>query len=130
MRGEKITMIDPTLQKQIDEILKKPYERIVTPQEDGSFFGEIREFPGCISSADSAEGAIQELHAVAEGWLLAMIETGQEIQSPLPRYFAIDEPKKSMTVEFPVSTWRSPVDHPSLASRSLSFYIREYAPHN
>jgi predicted RNase H-like HicB family nuclease len=65
------------------KVLKKPYRRVIVPEEDGSFRAEIVEFPGCIAVADSAAEALVTLEEVAESWLEAMLANGNSIPEPL-----------------------------------------------
>jgi hypothetical protein len=46
------------------DILKKPYARVVTPDEDGSYFAEIVEFPGCFAAGKTAPEALENLESV------------------------------------------------------------------
>lgn len=64
------------------EILKKPYARVLVPEEDGSFRAEIMEFPGCIAVGDTAAEALSTLEEVAESWLEAVFEKGQPVPEP------------------------------------------------
>jgi antitoxin HicB len=66
-----------------DEYLKKPYGRVVIPDDDGSFRAEIVEFPGCIAVGDTAAEALANLESVAISWLEASIERGQRIPEPI-----------------------------------------------
>lgn len=63
--------------------LAHPYARLVIPEEDGSFRGEIVEFSGCISTGNTAGEAIDKLELVAKSWLISAIELNQTIPSPI-----------------------------------------------
>jgi predicted RNase H-like HicB family nuclease len=65
------------------EYLKRPYGRIVVPETDGTFRGEIIEFPGCLATGDTAAEALTNLERVAESWLEATIARGQPIPEPM-----------------------------------------------
>ena len=67
----------------IASYLKKPYARILTPEPDGAFRGEILEFPGCIALGDTAEAALAMLEDVAWSWLEATLDKGQAIPEPM-----------------------------------------------
>jgi len=67
----------------IRDILKKPYARLLTPAEDGSYTAEILEFSGCYAEGDTAEEAIANLEEAAASWIEAALEQGQEIPSPI-----------------------------------------------
>lgn len=64
------------------EILKRPYHRIIVPDEDG-IVGEILEFPGCIAVGDSVVECAANLESLAEDWVAATIELGQEVPEPV-----------------------------------------------
>lgn len=64
------------------EILKKPYSRILIPEENGAYSAEIFEFPGCFASGESANDAIEKLEINAVSWLEACEELGQDIPEP------------------------------------------------
>jgi antitoxin HicB len=65
------------------EFLKKPYSRVVVPEEDGTFRGEILEFPGCIATGETASETLARLEDVAESWLESMLARGQPVPEPL-----------------------------------------------
>ena len=43
----------------IDNILKKPYTKILIANEDQSYSAEILEFPGCYAQGETANEAIE-----------------------------------------------------------------------
>jgi len=64
------------------DYLRRPYARIILPEADGSFRGEIMEFPGCIATGETAAETLLGLEDVARGWLEAALERGQNIPQP------------------------------------------------
>ncbi len=65
------------------DYLKKPYSRVVVPEEDGSFRAEMQEFPGCIVLANTVAKAYAKLEDTAWSWLEAALEKGQSIPEPM-----------------------------------------------
>jgi predicted RNase H-like HicB family nuclease len=65
------------------DYLKRPYARQVVPEEDGSFRGEILEFPGCIAVGDTAADALNALEEVAESWLESTLARGLSVPEPI-----------------------------------------------
>lgn len=63
--------------------LKRPYARIVIPEDDKTFRGEILEFPGCIAVGNTAAEAFATLEEVAESWIETALAQGQKIPEPL-----------------------------------------------
>ena len=66
----------------IDATLKLPYHFSIRPESDGTFFGQVLEFPGCFATGETAQEALTSLQATAEGWLEATISLGQSIPPP------------------------------------------------
>ena len=60
-----------------------PYARIVLPEPDGTFRGEILEFPGCIVTGDTPVEALTSLEDVAATWIESALAQGQQIPKPL-----------------------------------------------
>ena len=65
------------------EILKRPYARLVTPDQDGSFFAEIVEFPGCFATGSTASDALDNLESVAVDWINTALAQKQNIPEPM-----------------------------------------------
>jgi len=63
--------------------LRRPYARVVIPESDGTYRGEILEFPGCIATGDTPAEALEALEEVAAEWLEAALERGQSIPEPV-----------------------------------------------
>lgn len=66
-----------------ERFLKKPYARILIPEEDGSgYTAEILEFPGCFATGRDPKEAIRNLDRAATAWIEAALSEGQEIPEP------------------------------------------------
>lgn len=61
---------------------EQPYTRVLIPLEEGGYFGEILEFPGCITEGETPEETLRNLNEAAEGWIEAALEQGQSIPEP------------------------------------------------
>lgn len=62
--------------------LRLPYARSLIPAEEGGFFAEILEFPGCFAEGETPNEAFSNLESVAESWIEAALEQGLEIPPP------------------------------------------------
>jgi antitoxin HicB len=63
--------------------LKKPYSRILIPDEEsGTYTAIISEFPGCIAQGDTPQEAYDHLEDAAKDWIEAALDLKQEIPSP------------------------------------------------
>jgi predicted RNase H-like HicB family nuclease len=69
-------------QNPVDEYLKRPYARILIPNEDGTFSAEILEFSGCFAQGDTADEAIAEVNRAAREWIESALRHGREIPEP------------------------------------------------
>lgn len=69
------------MRKTAEEYLKEPYSRVLIPDESGTFFAEMLEFPGCVSQGATVEEAFKNLEEVAKSWIDAALDQGQEIPS-------------------------------------------------
>lgn len=65
------------------EYLKRPYGRVVVPEPDGSFRAEIIEFPGCITTGETAAEALTSLEDIAESWLEGTIARKLPVPEPM-----------------------------------------------
>jgi predicted RNase H-like HicB family nuclease len=68
--------------KKIEEYMKAPYQRVLIPEGDGSFFAEILEFPGCFANGSTPNEAIRNLERAAVSWIQATLDQGQDIPEP------------------------------------------------
>lgn len=66
--------------------LKAPYSRVLIPAEDGTYFAQILEFPGCYAEGKTANEAIQNLESSAASWIEAAQAQGQDIPEPFANY--------------------------------------------
>lgn len=66
-----------------DAILSRSYSRMIIPESDGSFRGEMLEFPGCFAIGDTPSEALSNLEDAAKWWIAAALEQGQRIPPPM-----------------------------------------------
>jgi antitoxin HicB len=65
------------------EILKKPYGRLLVPEDDGTYRAEIIEFPGCFAVGNTAAEAAENLENAAVGWVESTLAKGRTIPDPM-----------------------------------------------
>lgn len=66
-----------------DQYLKKPYGRLLVPEEEGGYRAEIIEFPGCFAEGETAAEAAANLEDAAHSWLESTIAKGQTVPEPM-----------------------------------------------
>jgi antitoxin HicB len=67
----------------VEDYLKRPYARIIIPDSDGTFRGEVMEFPGCIATGETPAEALENLEEAARSWLLSTMALGQVVPQPI-----------------------------------------------
>ena len=67
----------------VTSYLKLPYARVLVPESDGTFRGEILEFPGCFATGDNPNETLVNLEEAASDWVKAAIDGGQTIPEPI-----------------------------------------------
>jgi len=70
------------MNKKVEAYLKRPYSRVLIPNEDGTFSAEILEFPGCFAEGDRPDEAFNNLEEAAKSWIEASLDQGLEIPEP------------------------------------------------
>jgi predicted RNase H-like HicB family nuclease len=68
------------------DILKKPYARILIPEDDGGYSAELLEFPGCFACGKTAGEAIENLEKASISWIEVAKHHNQDIPEPLANY--------------------------------------------
>lgn len=75
-----------TDEARIDEAVRAalaaPYTRLLTREEDGGYSTSVLEFPGCFSSGDTPEEAMEMLDEAIELWVAVEVEDGHDIPPP------------------------------------------------
>lgn len=73
--------------KSPEEYLKKPYSRVVIPDEEsGTYTAQILEFPGCITEGETPQEAYERLEDVALSWIESALDMRQDIPLPWSNY--------------------------------------------
>jgi predicted RNase H-like HicB family nuclease len=65
-----------------EEYLKRPYTRILIPNESGGYSAEILEFPGCFAQGETADETMENLSEAAVSWIEACQEQNIDIPEP------------------------------------------------
>lgn len=68
--------------KQISYYLNLPYSILLVPDEEGSWFAEIPELPGCMTFADTKQDALEMIEDAKRTWLEMSLKHGDPIPEP------------------------------------------------
>jgi predicted RNase H-like HicB family nuclease len=71
------------MKKTAKDYLKEPYSRVLVPESDGTYSADILEFPGCFAEGKTPNEAYANLERIAESWIEAALEQGQDIPAPI-----------------------------------------------
>jgi len=70
----------------IQDILNKPYARVLLRNVDGGYTAQILEFPGCVAEGDTPDEAMMDLDEAASSWIEVAIEQKESIPEPLANH--------------------------------------------
>lgn len=74
------------MKSSVQEILNRPYARVLIRNEDGSYTAQILEFPGCVAEGETPNEAMNDLDEAASSWIEVAIEQNDTIPEPLANY--------------------------------------------
>lgn len=67
--------------------MKYIYTATFVPNEDGSkYYCKVPDLPGCITTGNDIDDAIEMITDAASGWLIVAEDEGNEIPSATPQY--------------------------------------------
>lgn len=62
--------------------LRRPYARIIVPDDEGRYAAQVLEFPGCYSEGESPDDAYKNLEEAAQNWIESALDQGLAIPPP------------------------------------------------
>ena len=66
--------------------MKYTYTAVFTPTEDGTeYYASIPDLPGCVTTGDDIEDAIEQITDAASGWLVVAEDKNIDIAAPTPQ---------------------------------------------
>lgn len=73
--------------------MKYTYSAIFTPTEDGTeFYARIPDLPGCVTTGEDLNDAIEQIADAASGWLVVAEDEGLPIPPATPQESIVREP--------------------------------------
>jgi antitoxin HicB len=109
------------MNESIEELIKRPYARVLTPDENGGYVSEVLELPGCFSEGDTPDEAMENLEDAMRGWFEFALEQGREIPTPLDS----GEYNGKILLRVPKSVHRECVRHAAVEGVSLNQWLVE-----
>ena len=104
----------------LNDYMKLNYKmEIVEDPDEGGYVIALPELPGCLSTGETIEEAIENIKDAKKVWLELMIEDGREI--PLPES-SLDDYSGQFKIRIPKSLHRSLADHAKREGVSMNQY--------
>jgi predicted RNase H-like HicB family nuclease len=103
----------------VNQILAKPYARVITPDRSGGYAAQVLEFPGCFSDGDTPDEAYGNLQEAAENWLESALAQGMAIPEP----FAAQGYSGTVSLRLPKSIHRRAAEYAHKDGVSLNQFL-------
>ena len=99
--------------------LRKPYARVIIPDDSGRYAAQVLEFPGCFAEGDTPEEAYKNLQEAAENWLDSAHSQGMAIPEP----FASQGYSGTISLRLPKSMHRRAAEYAHRDGVSLNQFL-------
>jgi len=70
------------IQRQVNEIVKAPYLKVIHGEPTEGFLGEVPELPGCFTAGETEAEALLNLREAMTAWLTTALDDGDPIPPP------------------------------------------------
>jgi antitoxin HicB len=77
-------MTSRELETRVDELLQRPYKKVLRGDQIDGYLAEAPELPGCVTAGETEEVALTNLHEAMAAWLESALANGIEIPEPEP----------------------------------------------
>ncbi len=75
-------MTDTELAAAVEQIMRRPYNRVIRGEPVEGYLGEVPELPGCLTAGETAEEALRNLDEAMAVWLEVALLRGNPIPEP------------------------------------------------
>lgn len=105
--------------KTVEDYLRLPYTIQLRQYQDGTFYADVAELPGCMTEADTAEEALSLIRDAMAGWLEVALADGL----PIPEPAAEAEYSGRFLVRLPKSLHRDLAQRAQAEGASLNQFV-------
>ncbi len=105
--------------KTVEDYLRLPYTIQLRQYQDGTFYADVAELPGCMTEADTAEEALRLIRDAMAGWLEVALAEGL----PIPEPAAEAEYSGRFLVRLPKSLHRDLAQRAQAEGASLNQFV-------
>ena len=80
--------VSPEIEAQVQELLKRPYRKVISGDADEGFLMQVPDLPGCMTAGETMEEAVSMLPEAMVAWLESVLLAGQTVpeSTPVPEY--------------------------------------------
>ena len=82
MRKPTTATSDPEVERRIDEILRRPYRKIISGDAEEGFLIEVPDLPGCMTAGATEAEALELLPEAMAVWIESALAHGDPIPEP------------------------------------------------
>ncbi|MGB1289227.1 MAG: type II toxin-antitoxin system HicB family antitoxin [Aggregatilineales bacterium] len=75
-------MVTKSTLKDLNYYLSLPYGIYLKPDEDGTWFAEIPQLPGCMTYGDSRADALEMIEDAKRVWIQGRLDLGYPVPEP------------------------------------------------
>lgn len=101
------------------QCLRRPYARVIIPDDLGRYAAQVLEFPGCFAEGNTPEEAYENLEEAAENWVDSARSQGMAIPEP----FASQGYSGAISLRLPKSIHRRAAEHAHRDGVSLNQFL-------
>jgi antitoxin HicB len=76
--------VDPAIERRAEEIMLRPYRKIISGDAEQGFLIQVPDLPGCMTAGDTEVEAVTMLPEAMMAWLTVALEDGLPIPEPTP----------------------------------------------
>src|SRR5215208_4965856 len=80
--------VPPQIARQVEEIMVRPYRKVITGDAEEGFLIQVPDLPGCMTAGDTMEEAVAMLPEAMAAWLESVLLDGEPVPEPtvVPEY--------------------------------------------
>ena len=80
--------VSPEIQAQVQQIMKRPYRKVISGDADEGFLIEVPDLPGCMTAGETMAEAVSMLPEAMTAWLESVLLAGEAVPEPtaIPEY--------------------------------------------
>lgn len=75
-------MTDAEREVMVQEIVSRPYHKVIRGDDLDGYLAEAPELPGCVTAGETVAEALSMLRDAMEGWVEGALAAGETIPEP------------------------------------------------